>query len=66
MCVSDDCSSPAEPAREHELLDADMTWHAKWQSDMHRQMAEQYRLQRRLLLQRVAAELQCQACLASS
>ena len=41
MCVSDDCSSPAEPAREHELGDADVTWHAKWQADTHRQMAEQ-------------------------
>jgi hypothetical protein len=66
MCVSDDCRSPAEPAREYELGDAGVTWHAKWQADTHRQMAEQYRLQRRLLLQRVAADLRCQAYLASS
>ena len=68
MCVSDDSSSPAEPARDfsYELGDVDVTWHAKWQADTHRQMAEQYRLQRRLLLQRVAADLRCQACLASS
>ena len=40
-------------------------WQESWRSRTHMQMAESYCIQRSLLLQRIAADLECQALLVS-
>lgn len=58
-------TSSSDKARCWDSKDSNAKGHDHWRSITHVQMALDYRLQRMLLLQQVAADLECQAYLAS-